>query len=118
MRLLRALACFVLALTLVAAPVAHARPIGAMPTTESHHGDPAAAAMTHHAVPDCDGPSREYPVQGASDCQAACCFMPVQLPPRLGMPTAVEFRRLPYLIAAQVLTGRARAPDPEIPKHA
>lgn len=116
MRLLRALVCLVLALTLVGAPVAHARIFGIMPVTDSHHGHHAAAAVTHDAAHDCDHPAQGS-LQDARGCQTACCFMPAQLPVRTGAPTAMEFRRISYPVAALVLTGRARAPDPEIPKH-
>lgn len=112
MRLLRALACLILALTLVGAPTAHARTVGAGQAAISDHGGHAATAH------DCDGPARGHPAQDASDCPAACCFMPAQVPARVGAPIAVEFRRVPYPVAAQVLAGRVRAPDPEIPKRA
>ena len=118
MRSLRVLAHLVVALALVMASAAQARVVGEMPmaTTQDHaHHAGAAVAL----VSDCHGmPADEAPTShDPSDCRTACCFAPGQISVRAPGVTAVDFLLVRYAVAAQALSGRAFAPDPEIPKR-
>ena len=103
MRLLRALALFVLAFVVTIAPVAHAR---------------AVAGMGVHAAHDCDDRGSGHPVQTSDACQMACCFLPAHVPARADVIRTAVFSTVRYADVATFLPGEAPAPDHGVPRKA
>jgi len=122
MRLLRALAHFVLALVLIGVAVAPARAVALVPAGAhqlfgdmDHHHGPAVHA--EHAGHDHGAPASEHPAHKRDACQTLCCFIPSQVPPHAPVASAAaSFSAVRYVEVAQPASGRADAPDPGIPK--
>lgn len=120
MRLLRALAYLALALTLVSAPVVHARAITAMPAP-GHHGAHAVATMhavMGHAAHDCDDRERGHPTEPGDACRMACCFLPAQVPARATAIHTAAVRAVRYADVTEFRPGQAPGPDHGVPRNA
>ncbi len=95
MRLLRALALFVLALVVTIAPVAHARAVAGMGVAHESHAVASHAGMSH-AAHDCDDRGSGHPVQTSDACQMACCFLPAHVPTRADVIRTAVFSTVRY----------------------
>ena len=118
MRLLRALAHFVLALALISVALAPARAGGVAPVAvPEHHSEHHGHAPGVHAGHDHASPAGDHAAHKRDACQTACCFVPSQVAPVAFDASAVEFFcAVRYAQAAQPVSGRTDAPDPGIPK--
>jgi hypothetical protein len=123
MRLLRALAHFVLALALIGVAVGPAWAGVITPSAEKTHLH-ATIDHHHHAVDhesaanhDPGTPANKHPSRKRDGCLTACCLIPSEQPPRAPGATAVEFFcAIRYSDITQPASGRADAPEPGIPK--
>lgn len=117
MRLLRALALFVLAFVVTIAPVAHARAVAGMGVAHESHAVASHAGMSH-AAHDCDDRGSGHPVQTSDACQMACCFLPAHVPARADVIRTAVFSTVRYADVAAFLPGEAPAPDHGVPRKA